>query len=403
MTTLTATTYTIGQTISGTFSKLPFTGTVVGFSGVCLKVQVENPVRNLPVCIDLISKLPNILTLDPGAINVTIEQAPAPAAPAITYRLPYDRETRDHNCLVTIGDDPEQSIGYAPTFHEAEIKCQKYIADLLASDLLQSATALDGVCACGATFNEYGRCEACAEFPFSIPAPLGECRICGAAAWTNTTDGLLCPDHAGVLIEYTAAQTDPDDTPTDDHNLVTPDPAECPDVRAPQPVEDLPTLLTEPDDDEPADEEDDDWPDGIDEVLAPSWPTRARLKLLFIGERQSVRAAEIGATWENGRMAAKQLHDALRALHINPTEQRYLNLWTTPGVGPTDEPVSVAALAEIMRAARDGYTIIGMGRLVSRVLADHGITHLLIVHPAARGAIRKKERYAAHLAGVLNC
>jgi hypothetical protein len=71
---MTATTYTIGQTISGTFSKLPFTGMVVGYLGDhCLKVQVENPVRGLPIC------LPNMLIVEPSAKNVTID--PAPAAP----------------------------------------------------------------------------------------------------------------------------------------------------------------------------------------------------------------------------------------------------------------------------------------------------------------------------------
>jgi len=126
------------------------------------------------------------------------------------------------------------------------------------------------------------------------------------------------------------------------------------------------------------------------------------MKLLFVGERQSQQAAKIGATWQNGRMAAKQLHDALRALNIDPSGQRYLNLWTTPGVGPIDEPVDIAARVEIGQAIRDGYTIVGMGQLVSRALTDLSVAHLLIVHPAARGAIRKKERYTAHVAGVLN-
>lgn len=101
-----------------------------------------------------------------------------------------------------------------------------------------------------------------------------------------------------------------DDTPSEapDHNLVTPDPAECPDISAPQLVEDLPTcsncgqahhiqqcgevraaLLAEPadaPDDEPADaptdDDDDDWPDGIDDILAPSWPTASSNTSSFV-------------------------------------------------------------------------------------------------------------------------
>lgn len=125
------------------------------------------------------------------------------------------------------------------------------------------------------------------------------------------------------------------------------------------------------------------------------------MAFLFVGERPSHQAIKIGATWQNGKLAAKQLHDALRALNIEPREQRYVNLWTTPGVGPISEPVDAGVLTAIHMAIAEGYTVIGMGQLVSRALTAHGITHLLIVHPAARGAIRRKDRYAAHVGAVL--
>lgn len=125
------------------------------------------------------------------------------------------------------------------------------------------------------------------------------------------------------------------------------------------------------------------------------------IRFLFVGERLSLQAAKIGATWENGKLAAKQLHDALRALNIDPASQRYVNLWTVPGVGPTNEPVNPVALQEINEAIAAGYTVIGMGQLVSRALSEQSIPHLLIVHPAARGAIRKKERYTAHVRSIL--
>lgn len=124
-------------------------------------------------------------------------------------------------------------------------------------------------------------------------------------------------------------------------------------------------------------------------------------KLLFVGERPSHQAVKIGATWQNGGLAAKQLHDALRALNIDPHKQRYLNLWSTPGTGPISEHVEVRALVEIAECIATGYTVIGMGQLVSRALTQHGITHLLMVHPAARGAIRRKDRYTAHVGLVL--
>lgn len=126
------------------------------------------------------------------------------------------------------------------------------------------------------------------------------------------------------------------------------------------------------------------------------------MKLLFVGERPSRQAAKIGATWQNGKLAAKQLHDALRALNIDPACQRYINLWHTPGTGPIQEYVDTSALVYIAKSIQEGWTIIGMGQLVSRALTEQGITHLLIVHPAARGAIRKKERYTAHVGSVLS-
>lgn len=122
---------------------------------------------------------------------------------------------------------------------------------------------------------------------------------------------------------------------------------------------------------------------------------------LFVGERPSLQAAKIGATWQNGKLAAKQLHDALRALNIDPAEQLYCNLWTTPGVGPIDEPVEPQALAHIVEQHAQGCVIVGMGELVCYQLRRYSIPHLQMVHPAARGAIRKKERYTAHVSAVL--
>jgi hypothetical protein len=122
---------------------------------------------------------------------------------------------------------------------------------------------------------------------------------------------------------------------------------------------------------------------------------------LFVGERPSNKAAQIGATWENGRLAAKQLHDALRALNIEPTTQEYVNLWTHPDAGDHDYADQTFALGVIQRAYERGLVIVGMGRIVCGVLMQEGIPHLQMVHPAARGAIRKKERYTAHVDSVL--
>lgn len=123
---------------------------------------------------------------------------------------------------------------------------------------------------------------------------------------------------------------------------------------------------------------------------------------LFVGERPSHKAVEIGATWQNGRLAAKQLHDALRMIGIDPDKHQYINLWTRPDAGEDDFADEVVALKKIRRAWHAGLVIVGMGAIVSRVLTKKNIPHLQLIHPAARGKIRKKERYTAHVGAVLS-
>lgn len=143
-------------------------------------------------------------------------------APVITYRLPYDRETHDYTCLVTIGDDPEQYIGSAETYLEAERKCRNYINDLLASDLLQSATALDG----GSSQDKIA-----AEYAAALPT-CAACHTNDHAA--STLQPAFCTECVYAMLQGRKNRLD------SGHNHVTPDPAECPDISAPQPVEDLP-------------------------------------------------------------------------------------------------------------------------------------------------------------------
>lgn len=122
---------------------------------------------------------------------------------------------------------------------------------------------------------------------------------------------------------------------------------------------------------------------------------------MFVGERPSHKAVKIGATWQNGKLAAKQLHDALRALNIDPNTHQYCNLWTQPDPGDDDAVDEYFARERIEYFQACGYIIVGMGALVCRVLTVMEIPHLQLIHPAARGAIRKKERYTAHVDAVL--
>ena len=96
--------------------------------------------------------------------------------PAFQKEIAYNRETRDFRA--TLDDN---LIGYFATYHDAENALDQIAYDLLADGAVLSAAQLE------------------LTGPF---APLGECAICGCAAWTTSSDGLLCPDHANVWVEY---------------------------------------------------------------------------------------------------------------------------------------------------------------------------------------------------------
>lgn len=120
------------------------------------------------------------------------------------------------------------------------------------------------------------------------------------------------------------------------------------------------------------------------------------MTFLFVGERPSPTAVRMGVTWKDGRLAAKQLFDALMASGIDPLAQKFDNVFLTE-----HDTVCLKAVRRIKRLART-HRVVAMGRKVCAVLVEHGIAHQMIVHPAARGRIRKKERYAQHIQDTLN-
>jgi hypothetical protein len=91
------------------------------------------------------------------------------------------------------------------------------------------------------------------------------------------------------------------------------------------------------------------------------------------------------------------LHAALRAIGIAPEEQRYVNLYSDIEPLTLDEVV----LARLRMLAADGVAIVALGRLVDRALQRAGVEHHQLIHPAARGAIRARAAYQAHVASVL--
>lgn len=131
-------------------------------------------------------------------------------------------------------------------------------------------------------------------------------------------------------------------------------------------------------------------------------PERKRGLFLFVGERPSDRAVRMGVTWSDGALAGATLFDALRSLGIDPSQQRYRNLYTSPVRGATtDSDDEKEAVGEIRRELEQGLTVVGMGRIVQQVLTREGIPHLRLRHPAARGRERLRTRYHAHARAVL--
>lgn len=122
---------------------------------------------------------------------------------------------------------------------------------------------------------------------------------------------------------------------------------------------------------------------------------------VFVGERPSRRAVAIGATWHNGKLAACTLWSALRALGLDPEEHDYCNIWMDAEPGAQDRKHEESALILVRTYAEHGRTIVGMGAIVGGWLDAHAVPHRKLIHPAARGAIRRRERYQAHVAAVL--
>ena len=107
---------------------------------------------------------------------------------------------------------------------------------------------------------------------------------------------------------------------------------------------------------------------------------------LFVGEKRSTRAIKMNYTLRDGRLAGKQLFDALEYCGISPSKQEFCNWFEKGGKIKVKEWKGI---------------IIAMGNKVGRELTDRKITHIKIIHPAARGIIRKKENYFNHIKTIL--
>ena len=107
----------------------------------------------------------------------------------------------------------------------------------------------------------------------------------------------------------------------------------------------------------------------------------------------------MGVSWSDGRLAGCTLHAALRACGIDPTTVIFVNLFED-----RDDrwELDLEVLAQLLQLAAAGATIVALGQRVHRALGRVQLDHLHLVHPAARGRIRARACYQAHVAVVLN-
>lgn len=119
-------------------------------------------------------------------------------------------------------------------------------------------------------------------------------------------------------------------------------------------------------------------------------------KFVFVGEQRSQRAQQMGVTWRDGRLAASTLHAALREAGIDPEAQRFTNVY------PDEQrEVDPAVLVLVSHLAREGWLVVALGAVAQRELRRAGVPCIPMIHPAARGSIRKTERYQAHVRQTL--
>ncbi len=127
-------------------------------------------------------------------------------------------------------------------------------------------------------------------------------------------------------------------------------------------------------------------------------PRPAGSALVFVGERRSQRARQLNASWTTGGLAASTLHAALRACGIEPRAVVFLNLFRE---GDGALILEEAAFARVRALASEGRTVVALGRAVQHTLTRNGVPFLALTHPAARGQIRMRAVYQAHVAAVL--
>jgi hypothetical protein len=116
---------------------------------------------------------------------------------------------------------------------------------------------------------------------------------------------------------------------------------------------------------------------------------------LFVGEKRSATAIRMNVTWRDGRLCAKNLHEALAEAGVDLKRCEFTNAYHDDG----REDTGLIWWVNVAHARGD--RVVALGQRASRRLQLLGVEHVVLIHPAARGAIRLRERYHRHVKDVL--
>jgi len=117
------------------------------------------------------------------------------------------------------------------------------------------------------------------------------------------------------------------------------------------------------------------------------------LKILFVGEEPSKTAIEKAWKWGDDHLCSKTLLEALDAAEFPRDQANFENIFHEGVVNKENiRRVRVRAMKK---------PVVAMGRKVQDALNSHGVPHIPMIHPAARGEIRKKESYQSHVKEII--
>ena len=117
------------------------------------------------------------------------------------------------------------------------------------------------------------------------------------------------------------------------------------------------------------------------------------LRILFIGEEPSKTATEKAWKWGDMHLCSKTLLEAFDAAGFPHNQANFENIFENGEVKKeVVRKVRVRAMSK---------PVVAMGKKVQKVLNSHGIPHIPMIHPAARGEIRKTENFQAHVQEVI--